>query len=116
MLQKIRNLENTHILLWLIKDTCWVLEFKPLGVFMILPTVAMAVYLTIVARSDRKELLHNLAVCCWILANSVWMIGEFYLKDSTRPYAAAFFILGLLFVAIYYIGQMILKKNHQKVE
>ncbi len=105
MLQKIRNLENTHILLWLIKDTCWVLEYKLLGVFMIFPTVAVAFYLTYLSRSDRKELLHNLAVSCWILANSTWMIGEFYLNDSTRPVAAAFFILGLTFVGVYYIGK-----------
>ena len=105
MLQKIRNLENTHILLWLIKDTCWVLEYKLLGVIMIFPTVAVAFYLTYLSRSDRKELLHNLAVSCWILANSTWMIGEFYLNDSTRPIAAAFFILGLAFVGVYYIGK-----------
>jgi hypothetical protein len=106
MLQKIRNLENTHILLWLIKDTCWVLEFKLLGLIMILPTIAMAFYLSYLSRVDKKELLHNLAVSCWILANSVWMIGEFYLNDSTRPIAAGFFILGLAFVAIYYIGRV----------
>ncbi len=109
MLQKIRNLENTHILLWLIKDTFWVLEFKLLGVIMILPTVAVAFYLTYLAKTDRKELLHNLAVSCWILANSTWMIGEFYFDDGSRPIAAAFFILGLAFVGVYYIG----RKKHE---
>ncbi len=102
---KIRKLENTHILLWLIKDTCWVLEYKLMGVLMILPTVFVAFYLSYLSRNDRKEFLHNLAVCCWILANSTWMIGEFYLNDSTRPIAAAFFILGLTFVGVYYVGR-----------
>ncbi len=110
-MKKIRNLENTHILLWLIKDACWVMNFKPLGVFMILPTVVMAVYLTILSKSDRKELLHNLAVTCWILANSTWMIGEFYLNDSTRPFAAVFFILGLIFVGIHYFGLLFSPKE-----
>ncbi len=105
MFEKIRKLENTHILLWLIKDACWVMEFKLMGVLMILPTVIVAFYLSFLSRFDRKELLHNLAVCCWILANSVWMIGEFFLNDSTRPAAAVFFLLGLSFVAIYYIGR-----------
>lgn len=103
-MRKIRNLENTHILLWLIKDTCWVLNFKPLGVFMILPTICMAIYLTYLSRLDRKELLHNLAVTCWILANSIWMIGEFFFNDSTRYLAAAFFIIGLICVSLHYIG------------
>jgi hypothetical protein len=106
MLQKIRKLENTHILLWLIKDTCWVLEFKLVGVLMILPTVAMAFYLTYLSRTDKKEFLHNLAVSCWIIANSTWMIGEFYFNDSTKPIAAAFFILGLTFVGIYYLSKL----------
>ncbi len=103
-MKQIRNLENTHILLWLIKDASWVMNFKTLGVAMIIPTIAMAVYLTVLSRNDRKELLHNLAVTCWISANSIWMIGEFYLNDSTRPFAAVFFILGLIFVGIHYFG------------
>lgn len=111
MIHKIRNLENTHILLWLIKDTCWVLNFKPLGVFMILPTVFMAVYLTILSRADFKELLHNIAVTCWILANSVWMIGEFFFNDSTRFIAASFFIIGLISIGIYYFGLLFTQKK-----
>lgn len=87
------------------------MNFKPLGVIMIIPTVAMAVYLTILSRTDRKELLHNLAVTCWILANSIWMVGEFYLNDSTRTYAAVFFILGLAFVAYYYVGYFFSRKG-----
>ena len=74
---------------------------------MILPTVAMAVYLTYLSRNDRKELLHNFAVTCWILANSVWMIGEFFFNDSTRIFAAVLFVIGLISVSIYYIGLLI---------
>jgi len=65
--EKVREMENLHITLWLIKDFCWVALFKPLGMFMIIPTVAVAVYITIGTWSDLKERLHNLAVCCWIL-------------------------------------------------
>jgi len=109
MFDKIRKLENSHILLWLIKDTCWVLEFKFMGIIMILPTVFVAFYLSYLSRHMIKELFHNLAVCCWILANSIWMIGEFFFNDSTRSAAAVFFILGISFVAIYYIG----RKGHR---
>jgi len=110
-MKKIRNLENTHILLWLIKDTCWVLNFKPLGVFMILPTVSMAVYITYLSKSDRKELLHNIAVTCWILANSIWMIGEFFFNDSTRTLASLFFIIGLISVSLHYVELAFKKIN-----
>jgi hypothetical protein len=54
--------------------------WKPLGIFMIAPTLLFAIYITYLNRSDKAELAHNLAVCFWISANSVWMIGEFYMK------------------------------------
>lgn len=97
-----RAFENTHILLWLIKDTCWALEFKPGGIFMIIPTVAMALFLLVKSAANKCEFLHNIAVFCWILANSVWMLGEFFEVDS-RIYAAALFVVGLSSISVYYL-------------
>lgn len=99
--QSYRWIENGHILLWLVKDTCWALEFKPGGVFMIFPTVFVAFYILWRSRKIRAELYHNIAVCCWILANSVWMLGEFNDNDF-RIYAASLFISGLAVLAVYY--------------
>jgi hypothetical protein len=113
-MKAIRNLENSHIFLWLIKDTCWVMEYRIPGMVMIIPTVTMAVYLTWLLRKDLKELLHNLAVCCWICANSVWMIGEFYLNDTARPFAAVLFLAGLGFIIYYYISFFIKNKVRTK--
>lgn len=69
---------------------------------MIFPTVTLAIYITYINRKDRAELAHNLAVCFWILANSTWMIGEFYFEDSIRPLAIVFFCAGLIMMARYY--------------
>jgi hypothetical protein len=76
--------------------------WRPGGVVMILPTVSVALYLTWKSRHQRAELYHNIAVCCWILANSVWMVGEFYNKE-TRPYAVGIFVTGLMTLLVYYI-------------
>lgn len=103
-----RKTENFHILLWLIKDLCWVSVSKTMAMIMIVPTIGLAFYIAYINRSERAELVHNLAVCCWILANSVWMIGEFYLEDSTRKYAIALFLIGLAMMFRYY-GREILK-------
>ena len=100
---RIRATENAHILLWLIKDTCWVLDLRLLGVCMIVPTILVALYLTARTRSIREEFIHNLAVVFWLCANSVWMIGEFYYDDHTRPFALVFFALGLLTLAVHYV-------------
>jgi len=106
MIDRFRRTENLHILLWLIKDTCWVQDFKRAGLIMIVPTISVAVWLTIKSwkmKAGKEEVIHNLAVCSWLVANSIWMIGEFYFSDSTRPYALIFFIIGLLILAIHYI-------------
>lgn len=99
----IREYENLHIVLWLLKDTCWVMLWKELGLFMILPTVAAAVHITWLRRDLLSELFHNLAVCFWITANSIWMIGEFFFDDTLRPVATVFFVMGLLAVIYYYL-------------
>jgi hypothetical protein len=100
---KIRQVENLHILLWLLKDTCWVLIWKTGGMIMIVPTLFVAFYITFLSRKNIPELLHNIAVTCWIIANSIWMIGEFYFDDETRTFASIFFILGLAVILFYYL-------------
>jgi hypothetical protein len=102
-MKSVRKFENLHIFLWLLKDTCWVMDFQALGVFMIFPTLSVAVMITIKTRKIVTELFHNLAVCCWIFANSIWMIGEFFFDDTSRPYATIFFIVGLLIMSYYYL-------------
>jgi hypothetical protein len=98
-----RSIENFHIVLWLVKDLSWVLLWKPLGLIMAVPTVAMAIWIAWRSRNDTGELLHNLAVAFWIVANSVWMIGEFWFDDRIRHFALPFFLAGLLCVGWYYL-------------
>lgn len=101
----LRKYENLHIVLWLIKDTFWVLDFKIPGLLMIFPTLFVAIDIARRSFSYLSDFMHNLAVCCWISANAVWMIGEFYFDDGLRPIAIVFFSLGLLVVAIHYLFQ-----------
>lgn len=111
---KIKKIENLHILLWIIKDTCWVQSYKLVGVSMILPTLLVAIYLTFKSKKQKEEMIHNLAVCFWLCANSVWMIGEFFFDDHTRHYAIVFFVLGLLTLALHYIPKWLnfIKNEH----
>lgn len=46
-LEKIRKHENLHIVFWLIKDTCWMLEIKWLGALMIIPTLFVAITIVV---------------------------------------------------------------------
>ena len=100
--------ENTHILLWLIKDSCWVMEFKVPALVMIFPTLSMAFYLLIKSWSNTSERIHNWSICFWIMANSIWMIGEFT-EQEYRPYAAILFGIGLMSLVSFYLRKLFVK-------
>jgi hypothetical protein len=102
MMKQLRHFENFHIALWLIKDSCWLMHYKAAGVFMIVPTVLMALLIAVKTRHNIYLLLPNLAVCCWIFANAAWMLGEFYDFDHV-PYALTFFLSGIVVIALYFI-------------
>lgn len=115
--QPYRKFENFHIVLWLLKDFCWIANFKVTGMIMVFPTIFMAFYIAYRSRETKSELWHNLAVVSWIMANSIWMYGEFYRNDTTRPYAMVFFVLGFLFVAYhYFISEPFWKKSEEEAK
>jgi prepilin signal peptidase PulO-like enzyme (type II secretory pathway) len=104
---RFRKIENLHIVFWLIKDLAWAMLWKPLGLFMIIPTIGAALLITWQTRNIQSELLHNVAVVFWIIANAYWMITEFFSdNDDLRYYAVIPFSMGLVTVAYYYIGLM----------
>ena len=101
-MNRTRLLENLHIPLWLIKDLCWAMVYKPLGVAMILPTLSLAVFLCWRSREHKMEFLPNLSVTCWILANSVWMLDEFY-EWEIRQVSVIGFLAGLFIMLIWLV-------------
>ncbi len=80
---KHRKTENLHIGFWLIKDMSRAMLWKPLGLFMIIPTIGAALLITWQTKHIKSELLHNLAVDFWIVANACWMLTEFYSANDT---------------------------------
>lgn len=106
-----RQMENMHILFWLVKDISWCLVWKPLGIAMIFPTLIAAVVIAWRTREVKSELAHNLAVIFWIVANSYWMISEFFHFDETmvwgsitgKDVAVVPFAVGILILLVYYL-------------
>jgi hypothetical protein len=109
-MKKIRIYENLHVILWLIKDTCWLLQLRVAGTFMVFPTLFMAIYISWKTRSDLYQLLPNLAVTCWISANIIWMLGEFYGYSFKIP-AFIFFLLGMFHIVWYFFK--VSRLNHE---
>jgi hypothetical protein len=115
----VREVENFHIVLWLFKDVCWVMGFKILGTIMIIPTVSVAIYIAYKTRFTKVDFFHNLAVVCWITANSLWMLGELYFDETpqqhlyeySRMIALSLFFIGIGFISWYHIQKRILKNE-----
>ncbi len=102
-MKDIREYENIHIFLWLLKDACWVMTWRMTGMALIIPTLLVALHITWKSRKNIHELFHNVAVSLWICANGTWMTGEFFFNDTTRPYATVFFAAGISVITVYYI-------------
>lgn len=106
-MKSIRSFENIHIPLWLMKDTCWMLDWKYLGVTMIIPTIAVAIALTVKTMKDKShQLWVNLATCFWISANAFWMCCDFFNHIDYKNYAGIPFAMGFLCILFFYIVKL----------
>ena len=116
---RFRKMENLHIVFWLIKDISWCMIWRPLGIAMVIPTLIIAIVITIRTRQFMSELCHNVAVTFWITANAYWMISEFFHFDTmivsgeiTYKYLAIIpFSIGILTLAYYYLVWKPMHKN-----
>lgn len=108
-----RRMENFHIIFWLFKDISWCMIWKELGLTMIVPTLAVAIWIAWKNRQIKSELAHNLAIVFWITANAYWMISEFFGFDTElvwreftgKHMALIPFITGVIILLYYYIIQ-----------
>lgn len=106
-----RKMENLHIVFWLLKDISWCMIWKPLGIAMIFPTLAIAIIIAYRTRELMSEVCHNLAIVVWITANSYWMISEFLHFDTNvlfgeytyKHLAIIPFLMGILLLGYYYL-------------
>ena len=114
--EKFRKTENLHILFWLVKDLSWAMLWKPIGIFMIVPTLGVALLITWQNRKIKSELFHNLAVTFWICANAMWMLLEFSgLDDLYRKYTSIPFGIGLFFILSYYLIILPREKKRERM-
>ena len=120
---RFRRLENLHIVFWLFKDISWCMLWRELGIAMVIPTLAVAIYISYRTRSIKSELAHNLAVAFWISANSYWMISEFFGFDEAKVWGAYEgkhlsmipFIIGVIILAWYYLVQRAKERKNEQV-
>jgi hypothetical protein len=120
---RFRRLENLHIVFWLFKDISWCMNWRELGIIMIIPTLSVAIYISYRTKKIKSELAHNLAVAFWISANSYWMISEFFGFDEAKVFAQYEgkhiamipFLIGVAILAWYYLIQRPKEKKDEQV-
>jgi hypothetical protein len=105
----LRKAENFHLLLWLIKDLCWVSGWQVMGLIIAIPTIGMAVYIALTTRKSASFFYFNLAILAWILANTCWMLADFFVGESQAVLYAniltvvkVLFFVGLTFIVFYH--------------
>ncbi len=121
---RFRRMENLHIVFWIIKDISWCLIWKVLAIAMVLPTLTIALVIAHRTRKIKSELAHNLAVAFWIMANSLWMVSEFFDFDETvvwREFTGKHlslipFFAGSLILLYYYLIQRPGEKKNRHVK
>jgi hypothetical protein len=108
-LKDIRKIENLHVALWLMKDLSWCALWRGLGMTMVIPTLAVAIWITWHSQKTPADCVHNAAVCFWVTANITWMIGEFFFNDHSRALARIFFFAGMGLLLAYYLHEIFKK-------
>ncbi|MCC6818846.1 MAG: hypothetical protein IT245_08145 [Bacteroidia bacterium] len=86
------------------------MEYRVFGIVMAVPTVLVAVIMTVLTYKEPKHFLPNLSIAFWIIANANWMIAEFY-NLNTKGLSIYPFIAGLLMFAIFISKKLIERKK-----
>ena len=105
-MKTIRKLENLHVGFWLLKDASWCQHWIVVGLLAAIPTLGLSIKLAWDSRHDIEELVHASAAVLWILANIVWMTGEFFFDDSIRWAARPFFFSGIALLGAFYLSKL----------
>ena len=73
---------------------------KTFAVFMIVPTLLLAFYVSLLSNKTMGILTVNIAMICWIAANSAWMLHDFY-KMLPILVSEFLFVVGMVAMLIY---------------
>lgn len=92
-------LDTANSLFWFAADAAWMLGAVSVGLLCMVPTIVSGLLLLYVEK--RKPVIFiNLAINCWIMMNTFWMLSEGQPDGPYSTYSKVFFVLGVLAVFI----------------
>ena len=103
-------LDSISTVTWLGMDICWMYDWLPGALlFMILTIVGLVFHAEASEPLSVYDLFVHLATFCWVLSNSMWMLGDFYehrLFDILKTIFVCFGVLFILLVAYHDISKL----------
>lgn len=90
------------------------MEWKALGVIMIIPTIVVAALLAWRTRGE-EEFYVNLAILAWIMANAFWMCCEFFDYLQYKDFAGIGFVAGAISISVFYYKRISNRNTTQPI-
>jgi hypothetical protein len=91
ILKKNWNIQEIHVISWLLKDIFWCLKLVWLATFMVIPTSILTIYILLIEKENRNS---NLTLSSWVFMNIFWMLHE--LQNFPFWPVQIFMFLGIL--------------------
>lgn len=99
-------LESIHFPMWILKDLAWMLGFGVLSLTLAIPTIIISALL--IKWSTRFfEKMENIAIMCWLTANTLWMSHEQF-GVNTKELAVIMFSFGVI-ISLSYLPSLVKK-------
>lgn len=106
-----RARESAPIVLSLIKDTGWCYSLGIVSVITIIPVLTFQVYEIWKCRKEgANKIVQNIMATLALSANITWMLSDLYFGERYRHYAKWMFFFGMLFLVIYGLCLLLLRK------
>jgi hypothetical protein len=67
------NIQEFHVISWLLKDIFWCLKFTWMATFMVIPTSILTLYLLL---TEKNNIDGNITLTSWVFMNVFWMLHE----------------------------------------
>ena len=101
------QIDTWHILLWLLKDTLWVMSFKYLAIAMIIPTVLYTLYILKLNYQQKFYFFNYLAILFWLLGNSFWILNDFLFNQKYVWVCYILFSIGIVILLLQLLTKLI---------
>lgn len=101
MIQNEDKVDFFHFSFWLLKDIFWLLKWKLLATFMVIPTFILTIY--IITKS--KKIISTTSIfSSWVMMNIFWMLHELY--GIPLSFSFIFIFSGLIFLTMFIVKEI----------